>query len=212
MFTRYLESFAVASGTGAKVVDCLRTACTHWGTPQAIVCDNGTEFLNKDVKSFTSEKKITLITTPICHPQANPVERINRNLKTLLAAFVGSDQRDWDANLRELQFAYNTSIHSSLGVSPAYLNHGRELLADGTRRLETGPETVSEQIERAGKLMELRHLEENHMVRATDSQAKHYNRNRETAWRQFEVGDLVYFPNRQLSRKVDSYSSKLAPR
>lgn len=169
MFTRILESFAMPSATGVKVVDCSRTVCVCWGSPQAIVCDIRTEFINKDVKSFTTDKKVTIITTPICHSQANLVERINRNLKTFLAAFVGSNQRDWNANLRALQFACNTSVHSSLGVSPAYLNHGRELLADGTRRLETGPETVSEHINRAGKLEESHHLVENNMVRATKS-------------------------------------------
>ena len=33
---------------------------------------------------------------------------------------------DWDKRIKYIEFAYNTSIHSSKGFSPFYLTFGRE--------------------------------------------------------------------------------------
>jgi len=64
---------------------------------------------------------------PPYHPQANPVERVNRILKTMITSLIEKDHREWDKHLSEFRFAYNTAFHSSLETSPAFLNLGREL-------------------------------------------------------------------------------------
>ena len=100
---------------------------SRWGTPRFLLTDNGTEFVNKTLQAFADERGIILTTIPPYHPQANPVERVNRILKTMVVAFLGRDHREWDAHLRDFRFAYNTAHHSSVGTSPAFLNLGREL-------------------------------------------------------------------------------------
>ena len=44
------------------------------------------------------------------HAQANPTERVNRLLKTMIVAFVRDDHKDWDLHLHEFRFAYNTTL------------------------------------------------------------------------------------------------------
>jgi len=79
------------------------------------------------VKAFAEEHNITHTTVPPYYPQANPVERVNQILKTMMISFIEQDHREWDKYLSEFRFAYNTTFHSSLGTSPAFLNLEREL-------------------------------------------------------------------------------------
>uniref|UniRef100_A0A6V7JG33 Integrase catalytic domain-containing protein n=1 Tax=Bracon brevicornis TaxID=1563983 RepID=A0A6V7JG33_9HYME len=69
---------------------------------------------------------VQLHTTPPYHPQANPVERVNRVLKAMIRAILEEDHREWDRHLYEFRFAYNTAHHSSINMSPAFSNFGRE--------------------------------------------------------------------------------------
>ena len=58
------------------------------GTPKFFFTDNGTEFCNKVVDHICQEYVIKRVKTPLYHPQANPVERINRVLKPMMISFV----------------------------------------------------------------------------------------------------------------------------
>ena len=60
-------------------------------------------------------------------PQSNPTERFNRSIKTAIQAYLEKNYKEWDENLDDLQFAMNTSKHSSTGFTPAFLNFGRKL-------------------------------------------------------------------------------------
>ena len=74
--------------------------------------------------------------TPPYHPQANPVERVNRTLKTSVMAFVEGNHNTWDAKLPELVFVLNNAPHSATRKSPAMVNYGKEPVPPGTRRRE----------------------------------------------------------------------------
>jgi len=45
----------------------------------------------------------------------------------MIAQFIGKNHRHWDQHIFALQFAYNTAQHDTIGYTPAFLNHGREL-------------------------------------------------------------------------------------
>ena len=110
----------------------------RWGTPEVLFTDNGTEFWNKLISKTASELGIGHSTTPPYH-QANPVERVNRVLKTMISSFVEGDHRSWDKHLPDFRFAYYTDVHGSTRVSPALLNFGREpRQAKTLRKLEEG--------------------------------------------------------------------------
>jgi len=127
LFTKWIECKALRSATGIKIREALEDlVISRWGTPQFILTD-GTDFVNRTIKSFADEHKITHTTVPPYHPQANPVERVNRILKTMIIALIEKDHREWDRHISEFRFTYNTAFHSSLGTSPAFLNLGWEL-------------------------------------------------------------------------------------
>lgn len=65
--------------------------------------------------------------TPVYHPQANPVERKNRDMKAQLSILVQSHHTTCAAHLCAIRFAMNTAICQSTGFTSAYLTFGREL-------------------------------------------------------------------------------------
>ena len=88
------------------------------GLPRVIVSDRDTKFTS----SFWREVCRVMGTTPAMslefHPQTDgQTERANRSIEEMLRAYVGKRQNDWDDRLGMIEFAYNNSIHSSLGYS-----------------------------------------------------------------------------------------------
>ncbi|GFU95970.1 hypothetical protein TNCV_253211 [Trichonephila clavipes] len=64
---------------------------------------------------------------PVYHPQANPVERKNRDLKSRPAIFVQDKHDCWSEKLPFIRFALNTAKCETKGQTAAFLNFGREL-------------------------------------------------------------------------------------
>ena len=126
LFTRWVEVRSLRTATGKNVAKAFEElVLLRWGPPGYLLTDNRKEFDNKDTGRILEVYGVTRVTTPPYHPQANPVERSNRTLKTMNATFVKSDHQSWDQHLHELRHAMNTASQSSTRVSPAFLNYGR---------------------------------------------------------------------------------------
>ena len=215
LFTKWVECRALRSATGPKIREAIGDLIiSRWGCPQFILTDNGTEFINKTLKAFCEDHNIIHTTVPPYHPQANPVERVNRILKTMIIAFIGRDHREWDEHLSEFRFAYNTAFHSSIGVSPAFLNLGRELspihsLRRGNRvATEVEITDTAEWGERMRGLRALREWVIENLNQAYERQAPRYNLRRRD--RAFRAGDLVLKRQHILSSAAQGVAAKLA--
>lgn len=55
--------------------------------------------------------------TPAYHPQAIPVERKNRDLKTRLAIFVANEHSSWTEKLLTIRFAINEAQQDKLSYN-----------------------------------------------------------------------------------------------
>uniref|UniRef100_A0ABM1XJY4 RNA-directed DNA polymerase n=1 Tax=Aedes albopictus TaxID=7160 RepID=A0ABM1XJY4_AEDAL len=98
----------------------------RFGTPLELVTDNGSNFVSSLMKNVCKILKIKKITTSAYHPQANLVERSNRELKIYLRQYIVSNPLIWDELLPFFSFEYNTTINSSTGYSPYELLYGRK--------------------------------------------------------------------------------------
>ena len=64
--------------------------------------------------------------TTTYHPQTNGrVERFNRTILAGICAFRADNQKNWPELVPMLAYAYNTQVHSSLGVTPFQLVFSR---------------------------------------------------------------------------------------
>lgn len=95
LFTKWIQCKTLRSATGPKIREALEDLIiSRWGTPKWLLTDNGTEFVNHAIKEYADINKINHTTVPPYHPQANPVERVNRVLKTMIVAFIDKDHRE----------------------------------------------------------------------------------------------------------------------
>lgn len=114
--TKWCEIKGMNTPTATGVKTMLKTQIfSKFGWPKVIISDNGSQFTSKKFKEFLKENRVHHQYTPKYSPQCNPVERTNRVIKTMIAAFTkDKSHKKWDEFLPELQFAYNTSMHEPL--------------------------------------------------------------------------------------------------
>ena len=159
----------------------------RWETLDYLLTDNGKEFANKTLAGTITTNGVKHVTTPPYHPQANPVERYNRILMTMIAMFVTENHRAWDQHLHEFWHAVNTATQASTRVSPAYLNFGwHPRPVKSLRREVKGVEMISRidpkvWIDRIKRLDALRDLVTQHLDGAYERQAATYNKGRKVA-------------------------------
>lgn len=216
LYTKWIEIQALKKSTGSTISRALiDLVFSRWGTPRVLLTDNGTEFVNKDMKSLATEYGYRQLTTPLYHPQADPVERVNRVVRTMMIAFIEEDHTNWGEHLHDFRFAHNTAQHSSTLSSPAFLNFGREPSAAMSLRREVEGEAelvhqpAESWLERMKQLDSLRNSIVHALEAAYRKQAQYYNARRRP--REFEVQDLVWKKYRVLSNKTRQFSAKLTP-
>lgn len=181
-----------------------------------LITDRGTEFYNKTVTKKLDELKITQTPIASYHAQANPVERSNRTIKPIITIFLEGDHKNWDIHLQEFAFAINTSVHSSTMLTPAFLNFGRNPIPpDSYKNAQTNPipyEKMDQEAwaDRLKRLPAIYDLVRKNLSKANERQAKNYNKNRRDV--KFEIDNLVLKRTHVLSKKIDDFSAKLAPK
>ena len=98
------------------------------------------------------------------------------------------------SSLAELGFALNTAVHSSLGISPSFMNFDRNPTPSILLRshLENPQQILPPDLEkwktRSSRLPALHDLVRRQLDKATATQAKYYNRKRREVY--YQVGDL----------------------
>ena len=133
LFTRWVELRPLRLATRKNVAKAVeKLVLFWWGAPDYLLTDNGKEFDKKDLERILEVYGVTRVTTPPYHPQANPVERSNRILKSMIATFAKSDHRSWDQYLHE--FRHETWSGPTSG------RRGTIVLADRTCASKWGTE------------------------------------------------------------------------
>lgn len=128
--THWVELFALETATSVECAEILiGEVFLRFGVPRRMVSDNGVQFVAEVMQQACHVMGIKQSLTPLYHPESNPVERKNRDLKPQLAILVGKDHASWDRHLAAIRFAMNSAVTASTGFSPAFLTFGRELRA-----------------------------------------------------------------------------------
>uniref|UniRef100_A0ABD2WCF7 RNA-directed DNA polymerase n=1 Tax=Trichogramma kaykai TaxID=54128 RepID=A0ABD2WCF7_9HYME len=214
LFTRWIEIVPLRKANGVNVLRAFEELVLfRWEIPEFLLTDNGKEFDNAVVNTALEEYGVKHLFTPPYHPQSNVVERSNRTIKTMIACYVGDKHDEWDKYLPQFRYAINTAVQSTLKVSPAFLNMGRQPKQAKSLRREVEKWCKAELMqpsawaERIAKLDELREIVMQHVDAAYERQAKYYNKDRKEV--KFEIGDRVLRRTHNLSRAGDKYNKKL---
>ncbi|XP_051980538.1 uncharacterized protein LOC127641568 [Xyrauchen texanus] len=112
--SKWVEMFPLRSAKTPQIARILvEEIFTRWGTPAYLVSDRGAQFTSQLLGLVCKQWGVIQKLTTAYHPQTNLTERVNRNLKTMMASYVGDHHKLWDRWIVEFRFAINTASHES---------------------------------------------------------------------------------------------------
>ena len=162
----------------------------RYGCPRTVLTDLGRNFMASMFEELLRFTKTDRLRTTAYHPQTDGlVERQNQTLKQMIRTYVNRKQDDWDELLPYLSFAYNTSVHSSTGVSPYFLMYGREATMPVDVAMDWTPESqLSQGIHERMKMA--RRMAQENLIGAQNYQRRRYDE-RHGQENKFNIGDIV---------------------
>lgn len=182
-----------------------------FGVPKTLICDNGSQFIAKSFKNFLLEYDVRLWYTASYLPQANPVERVNKSIKSALRTYTHDNHREWDKYIHHIGCALRTAIHGSINCTPYYANFGQEMIVSGRDHLveENLSKINKVPTDRFIKLENVRNQISANLVKAYQEYSSRYNlRSRKV---EFNVGEIVLKKNFILSDAAKGISASLNP-
>ena len=166
--------------------------------PRYILSDNGTEFKNSLMDQVLQQLGIDRIFSAHYHPQSNgKLEVFHKYLKPTLKKLCENDPANWDKYLNQVPASYRSMSNLAPAESPFFLVYGRDPDLPLYQLLEPMQHFLRDPD--SGKL----HLETHRLALAIAK--KTLDENRFTATQKtlardnppFQVGDRVYFKNKQ---------------
>jgi RNase H-like domain found in reverse transcriptase/Reverse transcriptase (RNA-dependent DNA polymerase)/Integrase zinc binding domain/Integrase core domain len=211
-FTKYTLLFPIRSAQSHQICKKIEEEIfLVYNVPQYIVCDNGPEFISFKFKSLTKKYGCQIHYTARRHPQANPTERTNLTVMTMLRSYVKDNHKTWDKCLPQIACALRTAESDVTGYSPFYLNFGRNQILYGKDHQKVKDNIdIVDQVEMVSQLSVLFKDVYNRLQRAHDKAAHHYNLRRRPL--NLQLGDEVLKLNFTLSDANKDITAKLVPR
>ena len=163
-FTKLAEAVPCQTASAEETCDHLIThRLSPYGCPMNFQSDNGKAFVVDLTKELMKRSHIAQAHSTTYHPQTNGlVERQNRTLVNMLRVYCSRYMTDWDKYLPQVVGAYNSTQHSTTGISPFMMLTSRERAMPLTffypeyEGKRTSPQAyVREAIRRQQKLNEL---------------------------------------------------------
>ena len=196
-FTRQVEMMA-CRGTEAKHFADFYTKVIipHHSCVRVINADWGSQFSAKIGEEITRVFATKLRLGAAGHPQFNSIrERAHKPLLAMLRKLALDSPGDWDEYLPFVQFAINTTVHSSTKETPFFLNNGRDARMPMT--VTWVPEVNQEPVSTEGYVNDLvaRMQEAFQRVRDADDEAKRFRTAYNNEGRRevsYELGQLVW--------------------
>ncbi|GFV63247.1 retrovirus-related Pol polyprotein from transposon 412 [Trichonephila clavipes] len=126
--TKWVELFALPNATAKEcAITLIEEVLLRYGIPRRLISDNGTQFVSTVMQQICYLLNIHQSLIPVYHPQANPVERKNRDMKPRLAILVQDKHDCWSEKLPFILFVLNTAKCETTGQTVTFLNFGRVL-------------------------------------------------------------------------------------
>ena len=196
VFSKWTKAVPTPDQTAETVAKVLiKEWITHYGPPLRIHSDRGRSFENHLIYRLCEHYAIKKSRTTAHYPQGNgQTERFNKTLIGLLASLTPEQKRRWPELLPELVFFYNSTPHTTTGLSPYSILFGREAtlpvdLFLGTSQPSTAPDSVFRHIQKLEEVREIARRQAAHYREAVDRRMQ--DAGRHPAAVEISIGDQV---------------------
>jgi len=192
----------------------------YFGQPDILQCDNGKQFIAEALRQYCDQMDIRLDFIPVYHPQSNPTERTNQNVKDKIVIIRNQYPHDYDQKIPQIMLALNSSCNHRTHFSKMELVFGTQLKTTAARKLfnllidkeatlTVNDEEITEMaIHDAARAGINYNLNRAIMVDQQDRYQEQNNKNKKPPHR-YKIGDLVMRVNKILSDKSKAITAKL---
>ncbi|XP_055590950.1 uncharacterized protein LOC129743032 [Uranotaenia lowii] len=179
---------------------------------QLCITDNAQVFKSSLFLNLLNRYSVTHWNLAVYHPGPNPTERVNRVIVTAIRCTLNrkKDHRDWDESVHQIARAIRTHSHDSIGFSPYFVNFGRNMISNGAEYDQIQSRGRNESIspnQHGIEMEKLFAIVKENLSKAYKQYQQSYN-TRSNAKHTFEIGDIVFKKNVNLSDKSKNYVGK----
>ncbi|XP_075654934.1 uncharacterized protein LOC142625117 [Castanea sativa] len=130
-FTKWVEAIPLKKATGATVTNFIREdIITRFGIHRRLINDNGTPFINKDMKSLAEAYCIKHGRSTPFYPQGNGLaEATNKVILKILKKIKHEYGGKWSDHLTDVLWACRNFVKTATGFSPFSLVCGIEAIS-----------------------------------------------------------------------------------
>ncbi|XP_022867324.1 uncharacterized protein LOC111387037 [Olea europaea var. sylvestris] len=133
--SKWVEAVALPTKDAPVVVYFLKkNIFSRYGTPRAIISDDGKHFCNRLFDSLLTKYGVNHRVAIPYHPQTSgQVEISNRELKRILELTVNALRKDWSKKLDDALWAYRTAFKTRLHIVRREFFVGQQVLLYNSR-------------------------------------------------------------------------------
>ena len=209
LLTKYSVAVPLKEATSLTIADAFtKNFICIYGAPQAILTDQGSNFLTSLMRNLARKFHIKQYHTTAYHPQSNgSIERSHHVLIEYLKTQIDKES-NWDDYIDLAMFSYNTSMHESIKFSPYELVFGR------LARLPSSSTVIEENIDPTyheyltnlfNRLSDTQEEARQHLIKSKEKSKFYYDKRIHV--RQFKEGDYVFLLKEPVKGKfADQYS------
>jgi antitoxin component of RelBE/YafQ-DinJ toxin-antitoxin module len=185
----------------------IKRIISHHSLPRKIISDRDPRFSGRFWKAIFKMLGMQIALSTAFHPQSDGLtEWMNQSLETGLCTFINGSQDNWDDLLPMAEFAINSSVNISTGVTPFKMIYGKDARLPIDLNLDSNTPAAVNFIKFMEETINQAH---DNIVKAQASQKTQADKHRRD--HQFKIRDKVLLSSRNLNLP-SMHSCKLAPR
>jgi transposase InsO family protein len=130
-FSKWIEARPITNVRSEQAALFFTNIILHFGVPNCIITDNGTQFTGKKFLDFYDSHHIRVLWSAVAHPKTNDqVERANgmvlQGLKPRIFDRLNEHGKKWVAELPSVLWSLRTTPSRAMGFTPFFLVYGAE--------------------------------------------------------------------------------------
>lgn len=208
-FTKWPEAIPLRDQEASTIAWALvNKVFSKHGVYKVVLSDRGRNFMSEIIREICALLGVKKVFTSPYHPEGNgQIENFHRVLNNGLACEINGQRDDWEKYVDLVLWAYRAQPHSTIGYSPFYMTHGRDMTGPGDKELSAylgnkhEPTEAKEFVDKLASRLRKIHKEVRRKIKDGRNVQRQYH-DRGTKRIEYKPGDLVYWRKMKKGKKL----------